>query len=206
MGYYIRVLSTSSEPISFATLEGVLKHSGLKGKLSLEAGTDEAWDQIVLSHNDGREIASIERNVVTAGSLAFEELETFKHEIADCKPASSVQWLIEYFSEVRSIYAFQLLSGTDYRNGWKILGIFKNAVWKQAPSIIQADREGFSNEDGYHILWQFNEDVSGKWWMGVLEDGRWVHFQMKLENRKQREAFFAGQVPPGTVPSYTLRH
>ena len=62
---------------------------------------------------------------------------------------------------------------------------------------MQADREGFSNEDGYHILWQFSESAKGDWWMGVLRDGSWTHFQMDLGNLKQRESFFQGLVPDG---------
>jgi RNA polymerase sigma factor (sigma-70 family) len=61
--------------------------------------------------------------------------------------------------------------------------------------------QGFSNEDGYHILWQFSDSVDGEWWMGVLQDGRWQHFQMDLGNRKQRESFFQGQIPDGTKPA-----
>ena len=75
------------------------------------------------------------------------------------------------------------------------LSVVRSAVWSAAPAILQADGEGFSNEDGYHILWQFSDSVSGKWWMGVLENGKWVHFQMDLGNPQHRSAFLAGEVP-----------
>jgi hypothetical protein len=91
------------------------------------------------------------------------------------------------------------LSGTDHKNGWEILGAVKDRIWSFAPSIMQADREGFSNEDGYHILWQFSESVDGAWWMGVLRDNKWVHFQMDLGDRKHREAFFRGEIPDGVT-------
>lgn len=64
-----------------------------------------------------------------------------------------------------------------------------------APSIIQADLEGFTNEEGYHILWQFSDPVTGPWWMGVLKNNAWVHFQMDLGNVSHREAFLRGEVP-----------
>jgi hypothetical protein len=150
-----------------------------------------------LSHADGREIASIERNLVQHGSLGSEELAEFADEIPDCKPANAAKWLLEYFPRIRCIYAFQLLSGTEHKNGWEILGAVKNRIWSFAPSILQADSEGFTNEDGYHILWQFSDSVEGDWWMGVLRDGQWKHFQMDLGNQMQREAFFRGEVPDG---------
>ena len=73
----------------------------------------------------------------------------------------------------------------------------KSGIWSFAPSIIQADNEGFTNEDGFHILWQFGESVDGPWWMGVLCDDQWRHFQMDLGNRQQRERFLQGQLPEG---------
>jgi hypothetical protein len=46
-------------------------------------------------------------------------------------------------------------------------------LWERGDAIIQADGEGFTNEDGYHIVWQFSDSVSGPWNMGVLQDGVW---------------------------------
>ncbi len=74
--------------------------------------------------------------------------------------------------------------------------LFSNLT--SAPSILQADSEGFSNEGGYHILWQFNDSVEGPWWMGVLRDGKWTHFEMDLGNQKQRESFLLGLIPEGS--------
>ncbi|HSE26404.1 MAG TPA: hypothetical protein VLB68_32350, partial [Pyrinomonadaceae bacterium] len=63
--------------------------------------------------------------------------------------------------------------------------------------ILQADNEGFSNEEGYHILWQFNDSVNGTWWMAVMKGDQWKPFQMDLGDHKQRESFFKGQIPKG---------
>jgi hypothetical protein len=171
--------------------------SGMKATLTVESGIEEAWEQLVLRHADGREIAAIERSLVIEGSLGSEELDEFRDELANARPSSGAAWLADYFVRVRCIYACQLLSGTDHLNGWEIFGAIKGALWNFAPSIIQADREGFTNEDGYHILWQFSDSVSGPWCMGVLQDGHWKHFQMQLGNRKHRDAFRRGEIPTG---------
>lgn len=197
MSYYVRVLSTSADCIQLEELQTALKDSSVKATLSVDGGEPDDWEQILLSHVDGTEIAVIERNLVEDGTLGSEELEEFAEDVEECDPATGAKWLLEYFPRVRCIYAFQLLSGTEYKDGWDILGAVKDRIWSFAPSIVQADDEGFSNEDGYHILWQFNDSVEGEWSMAVLRDGEWKEFQMDLGNRKHRKAFLAGEIPEG---------
>jgi len=195
MGYYVRVLSTSADCVSLSALQSTIKEDKLRATLSADQGVSDDWTQLILRHADDREIALIERNLVEEGSLGADELVEFADEIAECKPANAAKWLLNYFPGVRCIYAFQVLSGTYQKNGWEILGAVKNRIWSAAPSILQADNEGFSNEEGYHILWQFSDSVEGDWWMAVLHDGQWNPFRMDLGNRNQRESFFRGQIP-----------
>jgi hypothetical protein len=199
VGYYIRILSPSERVPSIAKIKAALSKASMAGTLSVESGTDDNWTQLILVHKDGPEIAAIERNVNAASSndLASEEIEEFLEVIADCKPPSAAAWLAEYLPTVKTIYAFQLLSGTDVKNGWDVLYKVKNSIFTQVGGILQADGEGFSDEEGYHILWQFSNTVKGPWGMGVLQDGEWVHFQMDLGNKKHRAAFFRGEVPEG---------
>lgn len=197
MPYYVRVLSTSANCVSFSRLQSALEKEQAAATLSIEAGEPEDWTQIILAHANGDAIALIERDVVKEGSLAAEELAEFAEEVVDCKPASAAKWLLEYFPRVKCIYAFQLLSGTYQTNGWEILGVVQDCIWSAAPSIIQADNEGFTNEDGYHILWQFEDSVDGDWRMAVLRDGQWQRFEMDLGNHKHRESFFEGKIPSG---------
>jgi hypothetical protein len=196
MGYYIRVLSPSDLRIPFADLRDALEAEHPSATLSLEGGTDQRWDQLLLCHRGGPEIAVLERNPV-ADELGAEEIEEFREELSSCEPRSAADWLDGYLPRVRTIYAFQLLSGTDHENGWDVLGKLKAILWNRVGGIIQADAEGFTNEDGYHILWQFSSSVTGTWWMGVLEEGSWIHFEMDLGNRQHREAFLRGEMPAG---------
>jgi hypothetical protein len=39
--------------------------------------------------------------------------------------------------------------------------------------------------------------VQGSWWMAVLEQGQWRHFEMDLGDRQHRAAFLQGQIPAG---------
>ena len=197
MGYYIRILSPTDNCVPYAELQASLVSDTPSATLTIEAGSEANWEQIILSHPNGTEMAVVERNSVNAGSLGAEELQEFREEIADCAPASAVAWLIDYFSRVRTIYAFQLLSGTEAEGGWDILEALRDAIWQRSKGIFQADGEGFSNEEGYHILWQFSDSVSGSWWMGVLQDGSWVNFEMELGDPQHRQAFLRGEVPQG---------
>jgi hypothetical protein len=56
--------------------------------------------------------------------------------------------------------------------------------------------DGFTNEEGFHIVWQFSDTVSGAWNMAVLQDETWYHFLMDLGDLDHREAFQNGEVPP----------
>lgn len=197
MGHYIRILSPSERVPSVAKIRAALSKANLAATLNVESGSKDQWAQIVLAHKNGPEIADIERNSTSSTELVSEEIEEFLEEIADCRPPSAADWLREYLRTVKTIFAFQLLSGTDVKNGWDILGEVEGSILTQVDGIIQADREGFSDEDGYHILWQFSDSVKGPWWMGILQDGEWIHFQMDLGNKKHRAAFFRGEVPEG---------
>jgi hypothetical protein len=46
--------------------------------------------------------------------------------------------LAKYLATVKTIYAFQLLSGTDVKNGWEILHKLQEAIHTQVGGILQA--------------------------------------------------------------------
>ena len=194
MGYYTRVLSKNADFPTFDELSHVLAdHPGFK--LSVEEGSEEDWEILLLSSEDGAEIALLERNAVLEGSLGSDEIEEFIEEVAECKPESAAGWLEEYLAEVKTVYAFQHLQGADLVEGGNALSALRTSLWERGDAIIQADGEGFTNEGGYHILWQFSDSVSGPWNMAVLQEETWVSFSMGLGDPDQRDAFLNGEVP-----------
>jgi hypothetical protein len=193
VGYYIRVLGTSLANVPLHQL----KTSAHPALIEADSEGGKDWQQFVLKHADGPEIAAVERNLVEDGELGAEELQEFLDEVQFHRPDSAARWLKEYFPRVKVICAFQLLSGTDLKDGWSQLHKVYNTVWSVAGGILQADGEGFSNEEGYTILWQFGESATGSWNVGVLVDSRWVHFEIDLGNSQHRESFWNGKVPAG---------
>lgn len=198
MGYYIRVLSKRSERMPFSDLRAQLAKAVAGVELELEDGDETEWAQVLVKH-DGADVCELTFDLDDGDdSLVREEAAEFVDEIQEAKPPSAVQWLSKYLEQVKSIYAFRILGGENI--DWDVVGAAKEAVFSWAGGIIQADGEGFSNESGCHILWQFSPDVAGDWHMAVLDrDGRWIAFEMDLGRAEHRDAFFRGEVPPGVI-------
>lgn len=196
MGYYTRVLSKHDDIPGLEELSQFLAAEHPFVRLTVEEGDEDEWETLLLSGQDELEIALLERNPISEGSLGQDEVAEFIEDTADCKPESGVAWLHEFLAETKTIYAFQHLAGSETEEGLAALHALRSFLWQRGDSIIQADMEGFTNEDGYHIVWQFSDTVSGAWNMAVLQDATWHHFQMDLGDPDQREAFFRGEVPP----------
>ena len=64
MGYYIRILSPSDRHVPYGELLAALKAEHPAAELTLEQGSDTEWRQLLLRHEDGCEIAVVERNSV----------------------------------------------------------------------------------------------------------------------------------------------
>ena len=196
MGYYTRVLSKYEDFPSFEELTQVVQGDHPSFKLSIEEGTEDAWESLLLSGDGEVEVAVLERFTVSDGSIGQDEIAEFIEDTQDCKPESGVEWLHAFLDEVKTVYSFQHLVGSETEEGLAALHALRTFLWQRGESIIQADMEGFTNEEGYHIVWQFSDSVSGAWNMAVLQDGTWHQFQMDLGDPDQREAFFRGEVPP----------
>jgi hypothetical protein len=195
VGYYTRVLSKDEEFPSLEELARLIQDGHPDFKLSLEEGSEEEWETLLLSGNDEVEVALIERNEVADGSVGQDEIADFLEDLKDRRPKSGVQWLEDYLESVKTVYAFQHLQGAETVEGGDALHALRSALWERGDAIIQADGEGFTNEDGYHIVWQFSDAVTGPWNMGVLQDGVWHHFTMDLGDSEHRQAFLKGSVP-----------
>ena len=200
MANHTRVLSKDEEFPPFDELAQLIHAEHPEFKLVIEEGSEEEWETLLLSSIDDVEVALIARNPVTDGSVGQDEISDFIEDIQDCKPESGVAWLEEYLDSVKTVYAFQHLQGSQLEEGGNALHALRSALWERGDAIIQADDEGFTNEEGYHIVWQFSDSVSGPWNMGILQDGVWLHFTMDLGDPDHRAAFMNGEVPGDLFP------
>lgn len=201
MSYYTRVLSKVAQRISLKDLRKKVADAAPELAIELEQGSEKEWTSLVVrtEHDDVCELTCDLR--ADPGGVVEEEVEEFREDLREAKPAIAAEWVRKYLSGVNSIYALRILyaeGGPD----WEAVSAVQAAILELAPGITQADAEGFSNEDGHHIVWQFPDDASGAWHMAVLNDaGTWVPFEMDLGNKAHREAFWRGEMPKGISPS-----
>ena len=196
MPYYIRILGTSDYKIHLNEIINLLKDHGLSAKFDIDKNeTPDNWTVIDVSNLNNEYLMQIERNTTNKG-VGKEEIEEFKDEILEYKPFSASKWLYKYLDKVKVIYTFQLLNASMKEENFSIVETIKSVIWSKVSGIFQADNEGFSNEDGYHILWQFSDDVTGEWNMAIKNFfGGWTNFTMDLGDEIQRKEFLAGKVP-----------
>jgi hypothetical protein len=200
MSYYSRVLSKDPEFPAFEDLLAKIAVDHPEFKLAIESGDEDEWESLLLSSLDNVEVALLERNPVTPGSVGEDMIADFIEDTREAQPESAAVWLAEYLAEVQTIYAIQHLQGAFTEDGSNALHALRSMLWERGDAIIQADNEGFTNEDGYHILWQFSDSVVGPWNMGILQDETWYHFTMDLGDPDHREAFLSGEVPFDITP------
>lgn len=199
MAYYIRVLALKDETISLKEIKDLISESERSIKIEVKDGSPDKWKQILLKQDEELPVAVVERNP-TNEELGKEEIQEFLEEIEDYKPNSAEKWLKSFLPKVKVIYAFQILSGADEGDGWEAIREIQCLIWNKLGGILQADGEGFSNEDGYHILWQFSDSVTGFWNMAVRKAfGGWTAFEMDLGDNGQRKDFWNGKVPKGAI-------
>jgi len=204
MSYYTRILTPSAARVPLAELQAALKAARVQARLEIEEGSAEEWKQLAVTDKEGGSVLTIERNDVSEEGVGHDEIQEFLAEIPNYGPASAVKWLQDYLPTVRTNYAFQHLDGMNRASGRRIFDALQTALWSKLGGIFQADKEGFSNEQGYHILWQFGEQVKGIWSMAIRDEGgHWHQFQMELGNSTHRDSFNRGQVPAG-CPSIRL--
>jgi hypothetical protein len=195
MAYYTRVLSKDEEFPAVEELAQFIAAEHPDYTLTVEDGTEEEWDSLLLAGKDGVEVAVVERNPVFDGSVGQDAIADFVEDLQDCRPESGVAWLVTYLDEVKTVYAFQHLQGAETEDGSNALHGLRSHLWERGEAILQADGEGFTNEEGYNIVWQFSDSVSGPWNMGIYKDDLWHHFKMDLGDPDHREAFLNGDVP-----------
>jgi hypothetical protein len=197
MGYYIRVLGTQDTDIHIDELIQSLAANGLTAKFEFDpTEKPNQWTILDILNPDGEPLAQLERNPVIDGEIGQEELDEFREDVQDEKPASAVKWLTNFFDKVKVIYAFQMLNAAFEDGNFEIVTNIKTKIWNKTNGIFQADNEGFSNEEGYHILWQFSDTVTGEWSCAVRNWlGKWDKFVMDLGDTTQRQEFKDGKVP-----------
>jgi hypothetical protein len=201
MPTYVRVLGTQDALVSVDQLKTSIENEGLVAYFYTGTeGNAAEWENIGVTNEDSVEIMQIERLLVEPGSTAQHEIQHFLKKIDSAKPLSAADWLKEYLPSIKVIYRIALTDEAYNDDNYLLVNSVKETIWNLTGGIFQGDNEGFTNEEGYEILWQFADDAEGDWYMAVLDhDNDWISFKMDLGNTEQREQFWEGQLPEGVV-------
>ena len=191
MSYNVRLLTTSTKVIPFAKL--MLDVESVR----LVSGMDTSWERIEIFNSEGNLISILERISVSPGSPAETKLAELKWSAERSYPVNAREWIIQFLSKTKTIYNFQLLTDNITKDSWPVLGRAQNLLKDALTCIIQADNEGYYNENGDYILWQMYQDAAGKIPAAVLnENGEWIKFELRLNDEKAVEQFKQGTIPP----------
>jgi hypothetical protein len=190
MSYYVRLLTASEKTVPFNEI-------GQQGNfIKLVFGTAAAWEKIDIYQPETRLIANLERHSLSAGSPADGELAALRASIGRSYPVNARDWLRRYLDSVKTVYAFQLLGDNITKHGWPVLGRIQNLLKDTLGGIIQADQEGYYNENGDYILWQMYANATGSIPAATLDEkGEWIPFQLRLDDSRAIEQFKQG-IPP----------
>ncbi len=198
MSYYIDVLTPSTERLAIEDIRREALKYLPECEVFLNEGTEAEWEELIVWINEDDPVCTIGCTPFTKGESDDTDLGWMLWDIGECEPASAVAWLRNYLPRANTMYRFRFLTRAfdDTDNG--LTSALIRWIHEKRGGIIRAENEGYTNEDGHHILWQFSDRVSGPWECAVLRaDGTWDSFIMDLGSIAQRIAFKAGKVPDG---------
>jgi hypothetical protein len=206
MGYWMTVYSRSDRVKPVEEIEAFFRGDDVKLDLC-GSQRGATWKQVALDHPDGNPIFLL--NVHTSAEDDFGERLDEDIEMArESEPQVNGEWVAGFLAGVKVIYAFQIGSGV-HAEGWDYVRDLQDDLCTEYDGILHAEAEGYSNELGLHVTWEFSDDVAPGNWNMALYDPRsatWTNFVMDLGNPAHREAFRAGRVPEGVeiIPPGTI--
>ena len=194
MAYWMTVYSRTDEVMQVETIRDFLDGD----EVVVEAnGEGAGWSEITLRHpDDGPAITVIRLRVgELAAGYAAEAIEN----LAEAQPSVNAEWVIDFLRGVKTVYSFQILSGTGFGHGWECVRGLQAELREVFDGIMHAESEGFCDPEGYHLTWEFSRRVSGEWWMALYDPrtGNFRRFAIELGDAEHRKAFRAGRVPDG---------
>ena len=195
MTFFIRLFSITKKRLSREVLLGAFAGTKLSKGLSIEEESTDTHNQFLIKKNK-REIAIIVElfpKFKNADQLKLKEIiEKIKYK----KPFNANKWLRKYLKKTEVIYEFLPLYELEKQEDWDIITEIYQEAWVFLRGIFQIKNEGFTNESGDIILWEFPFSAAGKRVMASRSfTGRWKTFIMDLESTAQRKKFFKGKVP-----------
>jgi hypothetical protein len=195
MNYQTRLFCQTKKKLTSDILSSGLKNELLAQNLLFETEKTDTHNQIIIKKNKLELIIIIE--------LLPEKKEEDKIKLKNIieylekkLPKKNMKWVKKYISKTKIFYEFIPLSTFESDEDWEILSIIQTEAWANSRGIFQYIDEGFTNESGDLVLWDYPFSITGKRIAAVKDfTRRWKTFEMDLESINQRKSFFEGKVP-----------
>ena len=193
MSEYIRLITKNENEINLKNIEEILKNTDMVTEVI--NNTSGNWEKIVVKREDTNQIVT----VLTIAENIEEEKKNLEKDIMGAEPSNAAEWVLKYLNDSKKIYKFEILEGAEDQYGWYTLESIREAVWEDVEGILQNDGEGYRNEEGFFILWQFEyEELEGPYEAAVMDKkGKWQCFEMELSDEEHISQFKDGKVPEG---------
>lgn len=201
----MKYFGIENKTISIDDIAMWMQQGMIDGEIESDAEiTPGDWREMTLYLDEGEAVVDVLK--LTAGSPQFDEaIEETVRGLLDApspiKPEKAVRWLCQYMKKVQVIYNFTPLGALDSELGWELFDTVWSRVKKEIPGIVYCQGEGFTNESGAQITYEFTSGLSGYVKAAVLADDseegsdRWQEFLLDLASPEQKEAFEEGRVP-----------
>jgi hypothetical protein len=197
----MRFFGLTDTPISVDKIAGWLQTAFIDGEIeSEEEDYPGAWTTLTLYLDNGEPVVEIEKYSERDERLKDTIQDTVRLLLDDknqVKPASAVKWLCQFMSRVKVLYEFRPMQAIKTDAGWEIF----NEVWtnlrESMQGIVHLDDEGFTNEDGAQITWEYSGEETGDLKVAVLNERgeEWIEYTIDLANQEHKALFMAGKAP-----------
>ena len=158
MAFYYRVFTTLDKSIWANEIDAFLNES----KLGFDAlGVVDEEDennleavpiQIVLTDDQGREVAVLEYDRREDSDLLKEEIEEFNSLIDEMAPECNRAWVRDKLASVVGCYAFQILEPGFEGENWDRIATLASWIREETDGIEQSDGGQITNEQGAVVL------------------------------------------------------
>ncbi|WP_437524633.1 hypothetical protein WME79_36385 [Sorangium sp. So ce726] len=183
-------------------------YSDFEADYDIVSGVEADWQEIELrfapddadpSDPPAKPFATMYRESDPAA--VAEEIASMIDLLEGVEPRSGAEWVAEHLRDVRAIYSFTPHYTHDEARddeAMEALRAVMTCIQRETTGLIYADGEGWSNQDGYQITWEFSESRAheGDWWVAVLgDDGEWQTFCIELSDPDDQRTFREGRAP-----------
>jgi hypothetical protein len=203
MTYWIFLATRSEKCASLDSIEVPLL-TDFEATYDIAQGTDQDWSEITLrflpddaspDEPPDTPFATIYRHADP--TTVTEQISEWRKQLESVQPYSGAHWVRHYLRSVRTVYAFTP-HGIDEETMTALRAVI-SGIQHEVSAILYAENEGWSNEDGYQITWQFGDPPSRteeEWWVAVLANNdEWQTYCINLAKPEDIRFFREGNLP-----------